>query len=200
MDKSIKDGLGAANAGKLAYQSSRAARGLGTATKLTAAFDLGLGTASIESASSAGSALFGAGNTAKAVNSFGRLSGGAKVINFATKAAPLLAKSTAVLGVALGGFEIAQGVNKLAHGEKAAGRDKLIAGGADVLTSGALYVAAGAAATGVGAPVAAIALGVAAGATAIKYGWEYRHEIGEFAGKAGDALSEGFHKLEGLFR
>jgi len=44
MDKfGTGDALGATNVAKLAYQSSRAARGLGLTTRLTAALDLTLG-------------------------------------------------------------------------------------------------------------------------------------------------------------
>ncbi len=196
----VKDSLGAANAAKLAYQSGRAARGLGTATKLTAAFDLSLGTASVEAAGSLGQSLFGASNTAKAVNSFARLSQGAKVVNFASKAAPVLAKGSGVIGMALGGFEVGDGIYKMTHGKKAEGTDKVVSGGLDIVTSAALTVAAGSASTGVGAPVAAIALGVAAGATAIKYGYKYRHEIGDLANRAGAVLSNGFHSLENIFK
>lgn len=39
----VRDGLGAANAGKYAYQAGRAAQGLSTTTPLTAGLDLAAG-------------------------------------------------------------------------------------------------------------------------------------------------------------
>ena len=65
MDKiGTGDALGAANATKLAYQSSRAARGLGLTTRLTAALDVGLGAAGMGTAGSAGGALMSGASAA----------------------------------------------------------------------------------------------------------------------------------------
>jgi len=191
----FRDGAGAANSGKYAYQASRAAQGLSTTTRATAAMDLVLGT----NAATSGQELAGLGNAAKGANGLARFTPVAKAVNFATKAAPVLARGTGYLGLALGGAEAANGIRKVAQGKTEEGRDNIISGSMTALASGAVMVAAGAGATGVGAPVAAVALGVAAGATAIKYGWEYREEVANFAKGAGKAVGRGFDRLQGLF-
>lgn len=194
------DALGAANAAKLAYQSSRAARGLGMTTRLTAALDLGLGATGVGTAGSAGGALMSGAAAANGATAIARLSQGAQIVNFASKAAPIVGRASGVLGLALGGFEVGHGVYQMRQGRTAEGRDEVISGGLNLLTSGAISVAVGAGATGVGAPVAAVALGVAAGAQAIRLGYQHRHEIGRLAQRAGDALSQGYHRLEQLFK
>ncbi|MFN8613561.1 MAG: hypothetical protein U0931_38840 [Vulcanimicrobiota bacterium] len=194
------DALGAANVAKLTYQSSRAARGLGLTTRLTAALDLTLGATGVGTAGSAGGALMSGAAAANGATSIARLSQGARLVNFASKAAPVLGRATGALGLALGGFEVGHGVYNMTHGKKQEGRDEVVSGGLNLVTSGALSVAFGAGATGVGAPVAAVALGVAAGAQAIRLGYQHRHEIGQLAQRAGDALSAGYHRLENIFR
>ena len=191
----FRDAAGAANTGKYAYQARRAAQGLSTTTRATAAMDLVLGT----NAATAGQELAGLGNAAKGANGLARFTPVASAVNFATKAAPVLAKGTGYLGLALGGAEAANGIRQVAQGKTEEGRDSIISGSMGALASGAVMVAAGAGATGVGAPVAAVALGVAAGATAIKYGWEYREEVVDFAKGAGNAVGRGFDRLRGLF-
>lgn len=197
---STGDATGAASAAKFAYQSSRAARGLGTATRLTAALDVTLGTTNLSSAGSAAQTMMGASTTANGANSLARLSQSARLVDFAGKAAPVLGRASGVLGMALGGFQVGEGVYQMTHGQKAEGRDKVVSGGLGMLTSGALSVAAAAGATGVGAPVAAVALGVAAGATALNLGYSHRHELGAAAQRAGSALRDGYHRMEQLFR
>jgi len=40
---------------------------------------------------------------------------------------------------------------------------------------------------------------VAAGATAVKYGWEYREEVADFAKDAGSAIGRGWDRLQDVF-
>jgi hypothetical protein len=192
--------VAAATTGKYAYQAARAARGLNPSTKMMAAVDLALGSTGVAAGSTAAQDLIAAGTAAKGANSFAKISPVARVVQFAGKAAPVLTRGVGVLGTAYGGFEVGQGINHLTRGENSQGRDKIISGTTGAIASTAVMVAAGAGATGVGAPVAAIALGVAAGASAIKYGWEYREQIGDFARDTGRAIGRGWDRLTDVFQ
>lgn len=186
----IRDGFGLASAGKYGYQASRAARGLGTTTALTAGLDLASGTTGVGGATLATDAAGSLSTTAKGVTGAAKISNAARIAGWASKAAPVVAKGSAVLGVALGGFEVGQGINDLANGRSSAGRDKVISGGADMVTAGALGVAAVSSGTVVGLPVAAVALGVAGAAQAGKYAWKYRENIADGAGWVADKAGE----------
>lgn len=186
MSDIIRDGLGAASAGKYGYQAGRAAQGLSTTTRLTAGLDLASGTSGLSGAAAATEAAASASTAAKGVTGAARLSSLAKVAQFAGKAAPVVARGSAVLGVALGGFEVGRGINDVMDGKGAEGRDKIISGSADAVTGAALGVAAVSGGTVVGLPVAAVALGVAGVAQAGKYAWKYRDKIADGAGWVGD--------------
>jgi len=182
---------GTTKTAKYAYQSSRAIRGLGTTTRLTAAVDILAGSADAGAAHAIDGAAKGVATTSKGVAGAAKLSKAAKVAKFAGKAAPVLTKGSCILGAGLGGYEIGQGINNLRDGNKAKGKEQLISGTADVVTSGALAVAATSAGTVVGLPVAGVALGVAGVSQAAKYGYKYRGEIAKGAKYVGNGIANG---------
>ena len=197
MNTQLQGDVRAANVAKLTYQATRAARGVATASKFTAAFDLAAGVTNMANAGNVGQAIMGAGGTARAASSLTGLTGDAEVVNFASKVLPFVGKAMGGLGLAMAGLELGKGANELLHGENARAQDHLVDGAADTITSGALTFAGTAAASGFGAPVAAVALGVAAVSSAAKLGYDFRHSIGGFAEKAGALVTEGFTKLTG---
>lgn len=179
----LTDSLGIAGAGKYGYQAGRAARGLGTTTALTAGLDLASGTAGVNAAGDVAETVKSLSTTTKGVSGAAKLSPLARISRFAGRVAPAIGKGAAVLGVALGGYQVGKGINSIRNGETEKGRDQVISGTADVITSGALGVAAVASGTVVGMPVAAVALGVAGVSQGAKYAWKYRENIGD-AGRA----------------
>lgn len=219
MNQYVSDGLSATGAAKYGYQATRAARGLGTTTALTAGLDLASGTMGTTAAADTAETIKSLSTATKGTNGAARLTRFARISKWAGRVAPAIAKGTSVLGVALGGYQIGQGIGKIQEGKSEEGRDKIISGSADVVTSGALGVAAVASGSVVGIPVAAIALGVAGVSQGAKYAWKYREQIGEAAsgvGKSvvgaaewagdkvgdvasniGDSVSSGFSRLRG---
>jgi len=189
LNQYLSDGLSAAGAAKYGYQASRAARGLGTTTALTAGLDLASGTVGTAAAADTAETIKSLSTTTKGTSGAARLSRFARLSSWAGKAAPVIAKGTAVLGVALGGYNVGQGISQIQDGKTEEGRDKVISGSADVITSGALGVAAVASGSVVGIPVAAIALGVAGVSQGAKYAWKYREQIGDAAGAVGKGVS-----------
>lgn len=185
---------GTAKTAKYMYQSGRAIQGLGTTTKMTAAVDLlagGVGVNSGMVSEAMGSAAKGIATTSKGVVGAAKVSKFAQVAGYASKAAPVVAKASCVLGAAVGGYQIGTGVCNYRAGNKAKGKEQMISGTADVVTAGALAVAATSAGTVVGLPVAGVALGVAAGAQAVKYGYRYRHKIAKGAKSVGNGVVNG---------
>lgn len=202
--------MGAAGSAKYGYQSSRALRGLGTTTRLTAGLDLASGSVGATAAADLGETAKSLSTTAKGTTGAAKISRFARVANAAGKAAPVIARGSAVLGVGLGGYEIGQGINSLSDGKSEKGRDQIISGTADVVTSGALGVAAVSSGTVVGLPVAAVALGVAGVSQGAKYAWKYREKLGDaaewtgskvsnVASSVGDAVSQGFSSVKDMF-
>lgn len=185
------DGPGVVGSGKYLYQSSRAFRGLSTTTKLTAGIDLLKGGHGLHSAAAFTDVASHTATTAKGLAGTAKLSKFAKVARFAGKAAPVVAKGSAVIGAALGGWEIGQGINEVRSGNTQKGKEKIISGSADVITAGALGVAATSSATVVGLPVAGVALGVAGAAQAAKYGYKHRHQIAGAAKWTGKKIAAG---------
>ncbi len=189
MSDLIRDSLGVAGAGKYVYQAGRAAQGLSTTTPLTAGLDLAAGTSGLGGAAAATEAAGSLSTAAKGVTGAARLSPAARVAGVAAKAAPVVAKGSAVLGLALGGYEVGAGLRE-------GNRDRVISGGADMVTAGALGVAAVSSGTVVGLPVAAVALGVAGVAQAGKYAYEYRDKLADGASWVGDRLMGGASALK----
>ena len=185
----IRDGFGAAGGAKYGYQSARAFQGLGTTTRATAAFDLISGGVGSQAAADLGETAKSLSTTTKGGVGAAKISRFARVAGYAGKAAPVVARGSAVLGVALGGYEIGQGVDSLSDGKTEKGRDQIISGSADVITSGALGVAAVSSGTVVGLPVAAVALGVAGVSQGAKYAWKYRENLGDAAEWTGNKIS-----------
>ncbi len=192
MDK-VKDVLGTAGSGKYLYQAGRAFAGLETTTRLTAGLDMASGAVGLGSANNAGGVAKAASTAAKGVVGAAKISDAGKIAGYASKAAPILAKGSAVLGGVLGGIEIGQGIHSLSQGNKEKGTEQVVSGSCDVVTAGALYVAATSSATVVGLPVAGVALAVAGVAQAGKYAYKYREEIGDAAKWAGNKISDGAH-------
>lgn len=83
-------------------QSSRAARGLGLTTRLTAALDVGLGAARMGTAG--WGVLMSGASAANGATSIARLSQGARLVNFASKAAPVFGPSHRCPGSGPGRF------------------------------------------------------------------------------------------------
>lgn len=187
----IRDGFGAAGSAKYGYQAGRALRGLGTTTRLTAGFDLVSGSIGTSAAADAAETAKSLSTTTKGTAGAAKISRFARVSQVAGKAAPVVARGAAVLGVALGGFEIGQGINSIQDGKSEKGRDQIISGSADVVTSGALGVAAVASGTVVGLPVAGVALGVAGISQGAKYAWKYRENLGDAAQWTGNKIASG---------
>ena len=187
------DSLGAAGAAKYGYQAARSYQGLGTTTALTAGLDLASGTVGTTAAADAAETVKSLSTTTKGIAGAARLTPFARVAGFAGRVAPAIAKGSAALGVALGGYEIAQGVGDVRAGKTSEGREKIITGAADVVTSTALGVAAVASGSVVGVPIAAVALGVAGVSQGAKYAYKYADKIGDAAewagGKIGQAAS-----------
>jgi hypothetical protein len=129
--------------------------------------------------------------TTKGTAGAAKISRFARIAGFASKVGPHIAKGSAVLGVALGGYQIGKGIDSLSDGRDEKGRDQIISGTADVVTSGALGVAAVSSGTVVGLPVAAVALGVAGVSQGAKYAWKYRENIGDAAQWTGNKVSQG---------
>ncbi len=192
MDK-VKDVLGTAGSGKYLYQAGRAFAGLETTTRLTAGLDIASGAVGMGSANGVSGVAKAASTGAKGLVGAAKISDAGKIAGYASKAAPVLAKGSAVLGGVLGGIEMGQGVYNLSQGNKEKGTEQLVSGGCDVVTAGALYVAATSSATVVGLPVAGVALAVAGVAQAGKYAYKYREEIGDAAKWAGNKISDGAH-------
>jgi len=192
MDK-VKDVLGAAGSGKYLYQAGRAFAGLETTTRLTAGLDMASGAVGLGSANNVAGVARSASTAAKGVVGAAKISDAAKIAGYASKAAPILAKGSAVLGGVLGGVEIGQGIHNLSKGNQEKGTEQVVSGSCDVVTAGALYVAATSSATVVGLPVAGVALAVAGVAQAGKYAYKYREEIGDAARWAGNKISDGAH-------
>jgi len=199
----VRDGFGTANIGKFGYQASRAAQGLSTTTKLTAALDIAGGATSIGAAHGLTDAAKGLNAATKGAAGAANMSTVGEIAGFASKAAPIVAKGSAVLGGALGAIDVGRGIKDMHDGKTEEGKDKIIGGSCDIVTAGALGVAATSSATVVGVPVAAVALGVAAVAQGVKY----RDKIADgvkFAGDkvadgarfAGDKVSEGFSAIK----
>ena len=187
----IRDAFGAAGGAKYGYQAGRALKGLGTTTRLTAGFDLvsgGMGTAAAADVAETAKSL---STTAKGTTGAAKISRFGRIAGIAGRAAPAVAKGSAVLGVALGGFEIGQGINSIQDGKDSKGRDQIISGSADVITSGALGVAAVSSGSIIGLPVAGVALGVAGVAQGAKYAWKYRENIGDAAQWTGGKIASG---------
>lgn len=184
---SANDGLGAAGAFKYGAQSARAAVGLPTTTRLTAAFDLASGSVGVAAAGDVGDAAKGVSTLGKGATGAVQFSNVARIANFASAAAPVVAKGSAVLTGALGAVDVVQGVQQIQQGKTSQGTDQVIAGSADIVTSVALGVAATSSASVVGVPVAAVALGVAG----IAQGVKYRHQIGDAARAVGNHVGQG---------
>lgn len=198
MDKQLQGDMRAGNVAKLTYQATRAARGISTANHLTSIVDLASGVTGMATAGTVPQAVLGAGGTLKSAAHLSGLTGDGQLLSFASKALPVVGKGMGALGMGMAGLEVGRGVKELMHGDHAKAQDDLVDGAADSVASGAMMVAGSAAATGVGAPVAAAAIGVAAAASAVKLGYDFRDNIGQFAGKAGHALASGFEDLTGI--
>lgn len=189
----VKEVVSATSPAKYLYQAGRAFSGLGTTTRLTAGLDVLSGLTGAGSAKGLTDAAKAASSGAKGVVGAAKISEAGKIAGYASKAAPILAKGSAVLGGVLGGIEMGQGVYNLSQGNKQKGTDQLVSGGCDVVTAGALYVAATSSATVVGLPVAGVALAVAGVAQAGKYAYKYREQIGDAARWVGGKVSDGAH-------
>lgn len=190
----VGDAFGVAGGVKYGYQASRAIRGLGTTTFATAGLDLASGSFGTTAAADAAETAKSLATTSKGTAGAAKISRFARIAKVAGRAAPVLAKGSAVLGVGLGGYKVGQGVHKLTDNRTdndAAGRDKVISGTADVITSGALGVAAVSSGTVVGLPVAGVALGVAGVSQGAKYAWKYRDKLGDAAQWTGNKISQG---------
>lgn len=126
-----------------------------------------------------------ASTTAQGATSAAQLSPSARMAQFASQAAPVVVKSTSLLGLGLGGFELGRGLHDLT--DIRPNPDRAISGGADMVTAGTLGVAAVSTGTGVGLPVAAVSLGDAGG-------W-----VGDRARDMGGAISGGASALRNAF-
>lgn len=188
MDK-FKDALGIAGAGKYLYQAGRAFAGMETTTRLTAGLDLASGTVGLSSAQGLTDVAKALSTEAKGLVGAARFSEAGQIANYASQAAPIVAKGSALLGAALGGVEMARGAKALKNGNKTEGANRLVAGGCDVVTSGALYVAAASGATVLGLPVAGLALTVAGVSQAGKYVHKFRAPLGQTARSVGGGVA-----------
>ena len=149
----IRDGFGTANIGKFGYQASRAAQGLSTTTRLTAALDIAGGMTSLGAAHGLTDAAKGLNAATKGATGAANLSSVGKIAGIASKAAPIVAKGSAVLGGVLGAVDVGRGIKDLHDGKTEEGKDKIIGGSCDIVTAGALGVAATSSATVVGLPL-----------------------------------------------
>lgn len=190
-DNNVGMYTGAAKTAKYTYQASRGLQSLGTTTRLTAAVDVLTGGIGLGTAEALQSGATAAGTTAKGVVGAAKVSRFAQVAGVAGKVAPALTKGCAVLGAAVGGYEMGTGINNIANGNTAKGKEQVLSGSMDVLCSGALAVAATSSGTVVGLPVAGVALGVAAVSQGVKYGYKYRNEIASGAKWAGNKVAQG---------
>jgi hypothetical protein len=187
----LKDALGIAGSGKYLYQAGRAFAGMQTTTPVTVGLDLASGAVGLSSAKDLTSLAKALSTETKGLVGAARLSNAGKIANYASKAAPIVSKGTALLGVALGGVEMARGAKALKAGKKTEGTDRLVAGACDVVTSSALYVAAASGATVLGLPVAGVALAVAGISQGGKYAHKFRAPLGKAARNIGGKLAEG---------
>lgn len=190
MDK-FKDALGIAGSGKYLYQAGRAFSGLQTTTPLTAGLDLASGAVGLGSAQGLTDVAKALSTETKGLVGAAGLSEAGKIAYYASKAAPIVAKGSALLGAVLGGVEMARGARALKEGKKTEGADRLVAGACDVVTSSALYVAAASGATVLGLPIAGVALAVAGVSQAGKYAHKFRDPLGKAARSVGGKLAEG---------
>lgn len=179
--------VGVAGVAKYGFQATRAAQGLSTTTPLTAVLDIAGGTSAIIHPGTINEAVKGAATASKGITGAARFSTLTQAASFASKAAPIVARGSAILGTALGAYEVGKGIQKFQQGKTEEGQDQIIDGSADIVTSVALGVAVTSSATVVGVPVAAVALGIAGIAQGIKY----RHEITAGADFVGDKMAEG---------
>jgi len=187
----FKDALGIAGSAKYLYQAGRAFSGLQTTTRLTAGLDLASGAVGLSSAQSLTDLAKALSTETKGLVGAARLSDAGRIANYASKAAPIVAKGSALLGAVLGGVEMARGAKALKGGKRTEGANRLVAGACDVVTSGALYVAAASGATVLGLPVAGVALAVAGVSQAGKFAHKYRAPLGKAARNVGGRLAQG---------
>jgi hypothetical protein len=114
----FKDALGIAGSGKYLYQAGRAFSGLQTTTRLTAGLDLASGAVGLSSAQGLTDVAKALSTETKGLVGAARLSEAGKIANYASKAAPIVAKGSALLGAVLGGVEMARGARALKEGKK----------------------------------------------------------------------------------